>query len=294
MQRLFTRRQPPPGAFDVRPATSADRAALTRLTERARRTHFHLDWWSIEDWLDDASSNAWVAVDGSRIAGLLIAPRQDAPIAWVRLIAVADDYDARAALDALLPAAMAPLHAAGALSLACLAYPEWLSDQLPDLGFMPVTDVTHYRKDDRLIPEHGSPAVDVRAARLDDLPNVLANDRAAFDPIWWHTRDSLARILHDAAHFLVAELDDRIVGHAFSDLYGGRGHLVRLATHPDVQRRGIGARLLAESLSALLAAGAHPITLNTQADNYTSQSLYRRFGFLPTGESTTVMLLDLS
>jgi ribosomal-protein-alanine N-acetyltransferase len=278
----------------VRPATSADRVALTRLTERAGRTHFHLDWWSIDDWLDDASSNAWLAVDGSRIAGFLIAPRQDVPFAWLRLVAVADDYDARAALDALLPAAIAPLRAAGVASLAGLAHPEWLGDQLPRLGFTPVTDVTHYRKDDRLIPEHGSPAVLVRAAKPDDLPIILANDRAAFDPIWWHTRDSLARILRDAAHFIVAELDGHIVGHAFSDLYGGRGHLVRLATHPDVQRRGIGARLLAESLSALLAAGAHPVTLNTQADNYASQSLYRRFGFLPTGEATTVMLLDLS
>lgn len=294
MQRLFARRQRAPDSFTVRPTTPDDRAAVTWLTERAGRTHFHLDWWSIDDWLGDASRNAWVAVDGSQIAGLLIVPIHEMPVAWVRLVAIADDYDARLVLRALLPAAIAPLRAAGVASLAGLAYPEWLGNRLPELGFAPVTDVTHYRKDDRSIPDYGTSAATVRVAEPADLPAILANDRAAFDPIWWHTLDSLERIRRDAAHFIVAEWEGRIVGHAFSDIYEGRGHLVRLATHPDGQRRGIGARLLAESIAALLAAGAHPLTLNTQSDNYTSQSLYRRFGFLPTGDSTTVMLLDLS
>ncbi len=290
MQRLFARRRSAPDSFDLRLATPADRAALTRLTERARRTHFHLDWWSLDDWIAESSSNAWIASTGRDIAGALIAPSQDAPVAWVRLVAVDDDTDTRAVLSALLPAAIASLRSSGVESLACLAYPDWLAEQLPDLGFVPFTDVTHFRKDDRSIAEQGSTGVRVRLAHPDDLPTVLANDRAAFDPIWWHSRDSLARILRDAAHFVVAELDGRVVGHAFSDLYGGRGHLIRLAVHPAYQERGIGTRLLAEALTYLLAAGASPITLNTQADNYASQSLYRRFGFMPTGESTTVVI----
>jgi ribosomal-protein-alanine N-acetyltransferase len=290
MQSLFARRRPGPDSFDLRPATPADRAALTRLTERARRTHFHLDWLSLDDWIAESANSAWIASAGKHIAGALIAPAQDMPVAWVRLIAIADDYHAGAVLGAFLPAAIDSLHASGVGSLACLAYPDWLAEQLPELGFVPFTDVTHFRKDDRSIPEYGSHAVTIRAAKPGDLPIVLANDRAAFDPIWWHSRDSLARIYRDAAHFIVAELDGRVVGHAFSDRYGGGGHLIRLAVHPDHRERGIGTRLLAEALTYLLAAGAYPITLNTQADNYASQSLYRRFGFMPTGESTTVMI----
>ena len=293
MQRLFARRRPSPDLFVVRPATLADRGALAQLTEHARRTHFHLDWWSIDDWLAESSSNAWVAAAGDHMAGVVIVPENELPVAWVRLVAVADGYDARTVFDELFVAALIPLRAARAESLACLAYPDWLTDYLPDLGFAPFTDVTHFRKDDRSIPEYDSPALAVRPATPGDLPEVLANDRSAFDPIWWHTLDSLARILGDAAHFIVAELDGRIVGHAFSDVYVGRGHLIRLAVHPDHQRRGIGARLLAEELRYLLAAGAYPVTLNTQANNFTSQTLYRRFGFAPTGESTTVMLRQI-
>jgi len=289
MQSLFTRRSPASNSFKVRPARHTDRAALTRLTEHAQRTHFHLDWWTLNDWIDDASGNAWMAMAGSQIAGALIAPRQDTPVTWVRLVSIADEFNARPVLEALMPAAIDPLRVAGVESLACLSYPDWLIEQLPGLGFAPITDVTHFRKDDRGIAEHGSSTVSIRPVRPADLPAVLANDHAAFESLWWHTLDSLERIRHDCAHFIVAELDGRVIGHAFSDLYGGRGHLIRLAVHPAHQGRGVGTRLLAETLTFLLAAGAYPITLNTQADNYQSQSLYRRLGFIPTGESTTVM-----
>jgi GNAT superfamily N-acetyltransferase len=299
MQRLIARWQPTSGSFDVRPATAADRAALTRLTERARRTHFHLDWWQLDDWIGQTTSanersshDALVGVNGKQIAGALIAP-PNPPITWVRLIAIADGYDAKAVLGALLPAAIDRLRAAGVESLACLAHPAWLADLLPGFGFRPYLDVTNFRKDDLSIPEYGSPSVTVRPATLADLPAVLANDRAAFHPIWWHNLDSLERILRDVAHFIAAEIDGRIVGHAFSDLYGRQGHLVRLAVHPAAQGHGIGTRLLAESLEHLITVcGAWPLTLNTQADNYTSQSLYRRFGYRPRGDSTTVMLRE--
>ena len=290
----FSRRAPVSETLAVRRATQADRGALSQLTERARRTHFHLDGWTLDDWVAYPSSNAWVAMAGRQFAGVLIAPEQDVPVAWARLVSIADGFDARAVLDTLWPAAVEGLRAANVQSLACLSYPEWLAKLLPDAGFRPFTDVAHFRKSDWRVPDYGSASVTVRPARRDDLPVVLANDRAAFDPVWWHTLDSLKRILGDCAHFSLAELDGRKVGHAFSDLYGERGHIIRLAVHPNAQGRGIGARLLADALTFLLAAGAHPITLNTQVDNYTSQSLYRRFGFAPTGESTLVMLRDVT
>ncbi len=293
MQRFFARPQPLSHSLAARPATRADRAGLTRLTERARHTHFHLDWSTIDDWIDTASSGVWVATSGKQVAGALLAPSQDSPVAWVRLVAIADGYDVQTTLGALLPPASEALRAAGVESLACLAHPAWLADALPDLAFRPFIDVTHFRKDDRSIPDYGAPGVDVRRARPDDLPAVLINDRAAFDPIWWHTRDSLGRVLREVAHFVVAEIDGRIAGHAFSEVYDGRGHLIRLAVHPDRQGYGIGTRLLSESLTYLVTAGARSLTLNTQADNYASQSLYRRFGYLPTGDSTTVMLREI-
>ena len=294
MQRLFARRQPPLTAFEVRAVTSADRAALTRLTERSRRAHFHLDWWSLDDWLNQSRADGClVARHRNQLAGVIVAPPQDTPITWVRLFAVADDYAAEAVFSALLPPVLAALRAVNVQALACLAHPDWLARLLPGAGFAPRVEVANFVKESRDIPDYGWAGAEVRPAALDDLSAVLPNDRAAFDPVWWHTLDSLQRALRDMAHFVVAEVDGRSVGHAFSDLYGRQGHLVRLAVHPDVQGRGIGTRLLAESLEYLIAkCSAWPLTLNTQTDNYTSQSLYRRFGFAPTGDSTMVMIRE--
>lgn len=296
MQRLFARHEPTPPSYEVRPATSNDRAALNRLTERARRVHFHLDWKTIDDWLGTPAEVmrpgqvCLLALSGRQIAGALIGSANGSPVAWVRLVAIADGHDGQAVLGALLEPAVDALLQADVESLACLAHPDWLAGLLPVLGFSPFIDVTNFAKEDRAIPKFGAPGVTIRRAQAGDLPAVLENDRAAFDPIWWHSGESLERILKEAAYFVVAEIDGRVIGHAFSDVYGGRGHLVRLAVHPDGQGRGVGTRLLAESLMFLIAAGAHPLTLNTQANNYTSQSLYRRFGYAPAGDSTTVML----
>jgi len=291
MQRLFAGLQSPSERVAARAATLADRAALTRLTERAQRAYFHLDWTTLEDWLAPPDGNAClIAFRGKHIAGALIASAQDSPVAWVRLLTIADDHDAHSVLTTLLAPTIETLQLAGADSIACLAHPDWLAALLPDFGFVPFTDVTNFLKPDRAIPEYGATGDVIRRAQIGDLATIVANDRAAFEPIWWHDRRSLERVLDGAAHFIVAEVDGRVIGHAFSDLYGERGHLVRLAVHPQRQGRGYGTRLLAESLQHLLAVGASPITLNTQADNYTSQSLYRRFGFAPTGDSTTVML----
>jgi ribosomal-protein-alanine N-acetyltransferase len=230
---------------------------------------------------------------GKKIAGILVAPSQDGPVAWVRLLALGDGYNPQALLDALLLAAGNALRAQSVETLACLAYPDWLARLLHDLGFTPYTDVTTFRKSDRRIPNNGLRDLIVRAAGQRDLPTVLKNDRAAFEPLWWHSADSLQRVLGKVAHFVVGELDGKVVGHAFSDLYGDQGHLVRLAVHPRHQGLGIGSRLLAESLSHMLDIGAWPLTLNTQSDNFTSQSLYSRFGYLPVNEMVTVMTRQL-
>jgi ribosomal-protein-alanine N-acetyltransferase len=139
-----------------------------------------------------------------------------------------------------------------------------------------------------------SPSASIRPARPEDIPAIADNDRASFDTIWWHSAASLAHILQTVSHFVVAEIDDRVVGHAFSDVYGGHGHLIRLVVHPAYQRRGIGEQLLRESLLQQNRLGAYPFTLNTQIDNAASQELYRRYGYQLNGRPVKVMQYVLS
>jgi [ribosomal protein S18]-alanine N-acetyltransferase len=279
-------------ALYVRPARLADRAAIYDLTEHQHRVHFNLDWWSFDNWLyaDRPSDAIWLAFDQAQLAGLLLAPYDDAPVTWLRSIALANGYPAEPVMTALLRHALPALHAREVHAVTALAHPEWMANLLPRVKFARLTEIITFRKSDRALPAPSrSGEAIIRAATPADAPAITANDRAAFEPVWWHSTATVGHILRAVGHFVVAQIDDRVVGHAFSDVYGGQGHLIRLVTHPDFQGRGIGEQLLVESLTYQLSLDAYPFTLNTQADNLLSQALYRRYGYRLAGWPVQVM-----
>ena len=292
MLGLFNRPAPNADALHVRPALLADRAAIYELTEHSHRVHFNLDWWTYDNWLhaDRPSDAIWLAFDRSTLVGLAVAPYDDAPVVWLRSLAIANGYPAEPVLTALLTPVRSALSALGVTSVAALAHPEWLANVLPRVKFAPATSIITFRKSDRALPTsaRAGQAI-IRAAELDDVPAITANDRAAFEPLWWHSETSIEHIRRTVAHFVVAQLDDRVVGHAFSDVYGGQGHLIRLVIHPDFQGRGLGEQLLVASLNYQLSLDAYPFTLNTQSDNQASQALYKRYGYRVIGRPVQVM-----
>jgi [ribosomal protein S18]-alanine N-acetyltransferase len=292
MQNLLNRASLTVEAISVRPAQLSDRAALHRLTEHNQRVHFNLDWWSFDQWLhaDRPSEAIWLAFDHEELIGLLVAPFEQSPAVWLRSIAISNGYPAAPIFTALLAHTRSALLAQGAERVAVMAHPEWVDDLTQRLSFTQYNEVVTMRKSDRVVPDLArSAAAKIRLAAPHDVPMIAENDRAAFDVVWWHSAASLAHILQTVSHFVVAEIDDRVVGHAFSDVYGGHGHLIRLVVHPAYQQRGIGEQLLRESLLYQIGVGTYPLTLNTQIDNVASQNLYRRYGYQLTGRPVRVM-----
>ena len=294
MQGLLNRMSLTADAVDIQPALIGDRAAIHALTENTHRVHFNLDWWTFDNWLypDRPSDAIWLARFNHELIGLLLAPFDRSPSVWLRSIAIANGYSADPIFAALLKHAVAALQSQGAERVTALAHPEWLLDLLRRSGFTLYNEIVTFRKSDRALPD-AAPArsyqARVRPATRDDIPAIVRNDRAAFDVAWWHSAGLIEHILEAVSHFVVAEIDDRVVGHAFSDLYGGQGHLIRLVVHPDYQRRSIGEQLLMESLRYQMDLGAQPFTLNTQVDNVVSQALYRRYGYQAVGRPVRVM-----
>jgi ribosomal-protein-alanine N-acetyltransferase len=285
--------------IEVRPAQSSDQVAIGDLTENNRHTHFNLDWWTFEDWLyPDRSSDAiWIAQHDTQPIGVAAIPIDDSPVAWIRSAAVADSYEPQSIFDALIDRATSHLRAQGVSSIVSIAFPDWYAAILTAAKFTPVVNVISLRKDDRSIPGSAAPSmpdVATRPARSNDIRAIARNDRAAFDSVWWYSEKSIAHLLPIVAHFIIAEVDGQVVGHAFSDMYGGQGHLIRLAVHPDFQQRGIGERLLIESLRYQVAAGAYPLTVNTQGNNLPSQKLYQRFGYRSIGVPVRIMQRSIS
>jgi len=123
----------------------------------------------------------------------------------------------------------------------------------------------------------------VRTERPDDIPAIrLLNDLAFGQP----GEGLLVDALREAGQLtvsLVAEKAGEVVGHiAFSPvtLEGhpnapGLAGLGPMAVRPDLQRRGIGSRLVRDGLAACSAAGLRAVVLLGHPE------YYPRFGFVP-------------
>lgn len=89
---------------------------------------------------------------------------------------------------------------------------------------------------------------------------------------------------------LVAEETGEVVGYTYSGvegtdymaLRGPAGVVYDLVVDPDRRRRGLGGRLLRETLDRLVARGAPRVVLSTAHSNEAAQRLFAATGFRPT------------
>ena len=150
-------------------------------------------------------------------------------------------------------------------------------------------------------------ALTVRTARDDELDAVAALTERGFGagPYGPTTDPERLRLLRDAAgraaagDLLVAAEGDRLLG-TLSLLRPGTGYTrqarydeaeVRLlTTDPEARGRGVGALLVAESITRARAWGVQAVVLDTGPRNVASQRLYHRLGFERVVERETVVV----
>jgi ribosomal-protein-alanine N-acetyltransferase len=280
-------------SITVREATTADRPSVMQLTRRAARVHCRLEIGDAGDWLDGRPF--LLATAGGRLLGFILCTLYHSHRALLRGVGLVDDWPMRAYLEALLPPTLHRLCSQEVTSLAYIGNDRWLTEPLLRVwDFSVQNSVVTYTKKDLSIPMRGNQQVHVRPAYPGDFPALVALDEAAFDPLWCNASQTFAHALENLPYFVVAELAGQTVGYLFSNRQGDRGHLIRVAVHPDYQGRGIGARLLTDAIEFFRMEKVKVVTLNTQKDNAVSQRLYRRFGFRPMGEEAFVLKRDLT
>jgi len=133
----------------------------------------------------------------------------------------------------------------------------------------------------------------IRTLVMQDLPAVADTDAASFVPLWQNSLPDLTRAFSRAYLATVAEHDGRVVGYQISTRTSIGLHLARLAVRPDSQGYGIGQSLVKDLISHADRRNIQRFTVNTQGDNSASLMLYKKLGFLETGERYPVYTLQL-
>jgi GNAT superfamily N-acetyltransferase len=285
---LLHSEMPKVSRLEIRPARNDDLLGIERLLSYADRNYSGLEWWTVQEWL--GSPSFLIALDPqNRVMGLMLTVTGDGPIDWLRAISVVSDRYLKPLLDASVQA----VHKRGSTGLAFLGNAGWILSKLRQADFLMANQVVTLRCRGQWRFHHGPPGLEVREATPADIDALLTVDHAAFTPLWWYDRRVLQRALNLAYCFDVAYLAGECVGYQLCTLRNRRGHIVRLATHPRWQRRGIAGRLLSTAIKTLDDAGAESVTVNTQEDNQTSLHLYQGFSFERVGQPWAVWFKSL-
>lgn len=137
-------------------------------------------------------------------------------------------------------------------------------------------------------------AIDVRTRRVTRRlrPVALAIDHAAF-PEFWRLDATALDEATKATPAIRFRLTRDETAYVLTGRAGDRGYLQRLAVHPSVQRGGIGAALVVDSLRWLRRWRCREGLVNTQVANDAALALYESLGFRRRRDGLAVLRLDL-
>ncbi len=122
----------------------------------------------------------------------------------------------------------------------------------------------------------------VRVATAADVDAVAASESDNLGADAWSralVEEGVAGRL-PTVHYLVAEEEQRVVGHAVASLAGEVVELQRIAVSAHHRRAGVATALLDEVLSLALAGGADRVLLEVREDNADALGFYVARGFV--------------
>ncbi len=278
-----------PVSLHPRPAEPADREQIADLLYFEGRVHRHLDWHTALDWL--GSPHFWTLDDHGRVVAALACPQDPPGIAWLRLFAFHSQLSGPEAWAPLWEAVRGEISQTEGALVAAIAIKPWLPNILVNSGFAQTQSIVLLEWTLSFLEPCAAPSgVVIRPMRPTDLPAVAQTDAAAFDPLWRNSLGTLEKAFSQAIIATVAEDAGRVIGYQISTGNRSGGHLARLGVRKEAQGRGIGSALVSDFAHRLSSRGLLRITVNTQADNLASLSLYKKMGFVRTGEEYPVFV----
>ena len=123
--------------------------------------------------------------------------------------------------------------------------------------------------------------IPIRPYQAGDEEPVVALWRRCGLIVPWNDprRDIASKLRVQPELFLVGLMGEAVAATVMAGYEGHRGWLNYLAVSPDVQRRGLGRRMVAEAEARLAALGCPKINLQIRASNQAVIAFYHSLGF---------------
>jgi [ribosomal protein S18]-alanine N-acetyltransferase len=276
----------------ARPALLTDRRQIANLLHTSTQIHRHLDWRYPLDWI--GSAPFYILESQEQIVSTLACPPDPPTVAWVRLFMNSGKVSLEESWQTLWEAARLELARKGGFVAAAIVLQDWYHALLLASGFSSHQSIVMLERQHQDPLESSLPdGFSIRTMLQYDLPAVAEVDQAGFELLWQNSLASLELAYPQAALATVAEADGRVVGYQLSTRNPFGAHLARLAVLPALQGRGVGRALIADLVQRAQRHGMFRLTVNTQSDNAASLALYKKTGFLETGERYPVYRLEI-
>jgi ribosomal-protein-alanine N-acetyltransferase len=121
--------------------------------------------------------------------------------------------------------------------------------------------------------------IEINPMKMEDLDEVLWVEQSSFRTPWSRPLFEEEFKNPELSHYLVARIQEHVVGYMGFWLVQDEAHITNLAVHPAFRRRKIGERLLTATMRLAFRLGAKRATLEVRASNESAKNLYEKSGF---------------
>lgn len=114
------------------------------------------------------------------------------------------------------------------------------------------------------------------------IEDVLEVSSLSLKETW--SKDSYSKELENPmAKYLVAEVNNKVIGFAGLWTIFDEGHITNIAVHPDYRGNGIGSKLMKSLIDNSHSWYINSLTLEVRSSNTIAQNLYKKYGFKEEG-----------
>lgn len=123
----------------------------------------------------------------------------------------------------------------------------------------------------------------IRKMEEKDLDRIMEIEKDAFTTPWPKESFLLEITKNQLARYIVAEIDNVVVGYGGIWLILDEGHITNIAVESKYRKMGVGKAIVEGLIYLCGKQGIKAMTLEVRESNISAQNLYKKYGFVESG-----------